>query len=524
MKLFRGKFVTQIICSECKNISEREEVFSDISLQVKDCKSITESLSMFVSEEQLDKENQYFCEKCNKKVDAVRRVRIRRFPPVLTLGLNRFEMDWNTMDRKKLNDRLEFPLELSITGFKEFPEDAGEDEYELKAVVIHRGGAYGGHYHAYIRDELKEGNWKLKVPEKYTNEAKAKVKTVNKGINKFMEQNPKENAKMKVEEKNEELQKVTQEIEFNYDECDFPLPYANKELRQGWFDFDDESVTEIPFGRLQKQFGSLNESAYMLVYKQKKLTPIFADPTLVPECWIEPILTQNELEEQQREFYKSEDAQIEVVFQSSDLFTFDEELMIKYKVDKQIENQGVKVKIAKLATISQLLDKFHSAVKEKPANPLVYEIVRCKNEFCQVIRKLSAVPMDTPLEKAEIQHLSTWMYCEKGKEEVLEKIVGVDNVPIEVVVRFLGDDLSIHTYGGVTLEKFKEMMYERTSFPVEQQSIKIVKTDVKLIPIEDLLLGKSEKEVTLTDLKFSERTQLLLDVRVDITLAQRRRK
>ena len=27
--------------------------------------------------------------------------------------------------------------------------------YELKSVVIHRGGAYGGHYYAYVHDDLK---------------------------------------------------------------------------------------------------------------------------------------------------------------------------------------------------------------------------------------------------------------------------------------------------------------------------------------------------------------------------------
>ena len=33
--------------------------------------------------------------------------------------------------------------------------------YELKSIVIHRGGAYGGHYFAYIKDDIGEGNWHL---------------------------------------------------------------------------------------------------------------------------------------------------------------------------------------------------------------------------------------------------------------------------------------------------------------------------------------------------------------------------
>ena len=33
--------------------------------------------------------------------------------------------------------------------------------YELKSIVIHRGGAYGGHYWAYVKDDINEGQWNL---------------------------------------------------------------------------------------------------------------------------------------------------------------------------------------------------------------------------------------------------------------------------------------------------------------------------------------------------------------------------
>lgn len=35
---------------------------------------------------------------------------------------------------------------------------------------MHRGTAHGGHYFTYVRDELGEGDWNLKVPEKYEDE------------------------------------------------------------------------------------------------------------------------------------------------------------------------------------------------------------------------------------------------------------------------------------------------------------------------------------------------------------------
>lgn len=36
--------------------------------------------------------------------------------------------------------------------------------------MIHRGGPYGGHYHAYIRDDLEDGNWDIVLPDVYQNE------------------------------------------------------------------------------------------------------------------------------------------------------------------------------------------------------------------------------------------------------------------------------------------------------------------------------------------------------------------
>jgi len=39
--------------------------------------------------------------------------------------------------------------------------------YELKSIIIHRGGTYGGHYHAYIQDEMCEGDWYLQMPEEF---------------------------------------------------------------------------------------------------------------------------------------------------------------------------------------------------------------------------------------------------------------------------------------------------------------------------------------------------------------------
>ncbi len=94
--------MNKFTCEECNSIHEREETFSDLPLNVKGIKGVAESLSLFNSEERFEGENQYFCEKCGKKVNAKKQTRIRTAPPILTLGLNRFEIDFKTYDRKKV--------------------------------------------------------------------------------------------------------------------------------------------------------------------------------------------------------------------------------------------------------------------------------------------------------------------------------------------------------------------------------------------------------------------------------------
>ena len=94
-----------------------------------------------------------WCANCAQGTASLKGVRLSHIPPVLTFSLSRFEIDYSNMQRKKINDRFAYPLELSLADFLDAECDATPDDavYELKAVLIHRGGAYGGHYHAYVR-------------------------------------------------------------------------------------------------------------------------------------------------------------------------------------------------------------------------------------------------------------------------------------------------------------------------------------------------------------------------------------
>jgi hypothetical protein len=57
------------------------------------------------------------CDRCGTKVDAFKGLRLYRLPRILTLQLKRFDYDWCTMRRVKLNNRVEFPQVLDMKPF-----------------------------------------------------------------------------------------------------------------------------------------------------------------------------------------------------------------------------------------------------------------------------------------------------------------------------------------------------------------------------------------------------------------------
>jgi ubiquitin carboxyl-terminal hydrolase 9/24 len=62
----------------------------------------------------LEGDNAYFCEKCDKKRDTLRRCSFKRLPNVLFLDLKRFEFNFDTMSKFKVNDYCAFPNELDM--------------------------------------------------------------------------------------------------------------------------------------------------------------------------------------------------------------------------------------------------------------------------------------------------------------------------------------------------------------------------------------------------------------------------
>lgn len=186
--IFGGKLIHQIISKECAHTSSREENFMTLSLEVKNKKSITESLELFIKPDILDGENKYHCAECNAQVAAQKRVCVGTLPNCLIVHLKRFEFDFETFQRRKVNDICEFGNTLNMSpftlaGLQKAEEQASEksdagasasssqstastatntganapevnldDEYELSGIVVHTGTTEAGHYYSYIRN------------------------------------------------------------------------------------------------------------------------------------------------------------------------------------------------------------------------------------------------------------------------------------------------------------------------------------------------------------------------------------
>ena len=90
--------------------------------------------------------------RCRKKVDATRRMRFAKLPPVLNLQLARYVFDRETLSKRKLTTKVLLPKSLEIPSTATTKQNE-HSRYILCAVQNHLGtSAHGGHYVADVMD------------------------------------------------------------------------------------------------------------------------------------------------------------------------------------------------------------------------------------------------------------------------------------------------------------------------------------------------------------------------------------
>jgi len=152
-ELFEGTLTSETKCLTCENVSQRDEAFLDLSVDLDQHSSVTSCLRKFSEEEMLCERNKFHCDKCGGLQEAEKRMKIKRLPKILALHLKRFKYTEDLQRLQKLFHRVVYPYHLRLFNTTDDAEDP-DRLYELYAVVVHIGGGpYHGHYVSIVKTE-----------------------------------------------------------------------------------------------------------------------------------------------------------------------------------------------------------------------------------------------------------------------------------------------------------------------------------------------------------------------------------
>jgi hypothetical protein len=153
--IFQGTLTNQTRCMWCEAVTNREESYLDLSLDIAHNASVSTCLSAFSAVETLAGADKFHCDACAGLQEAQKRLLIRGAPPVLALHLKRFKFVEALGAYTKLMHRVSFPTHLRLDGTcVEAGSPTRDAAYALFAVVVHVGsGANHGHYVAVVKQQ-----------------------------------------------------------------------------------------------------------------------------------------------------------------------------------------------------------------------------------------------------------------------------------------------------------------------------------------------------------------------------------
>ena len=132
-----------------------------ISMSYSNNINLYDCLNLFNSEEILEGDNQWYCNKCKKHQDVTKKMDIYKSPYYLIIQLKRFKQDemgqrsiFNIFNSSKNSTFIDFPTSnLDISKYLLSNNSGGK--YNLIGVINHYGGESFGHYTAYCLNNNK---------------------------------------------------------------------------------------------------------------------------------------------------------------------------------------------------------------------------------------------------------------------------------------------------------------------------------------------------------------------------------
>lgn len=145
---YYGQYESLKKCLRCNTVFPTYDAWNSLSLEfpnnsMQSTFKLTDLLANHIEPEPMQGNEQYMCERCNVKHDAVSQHFIWKCPPILIVQLKRFKA------RSKIENLVDFPFELDMQPYvsPNAKNDSMSMVYDLYAVVYHQGGLKGGHYY-----------------------------------------------------------------------------------------------------------------------------------------------------------------------------------------------------------------------------------------------------------------------------------------------------------------------------------------------------------------------------------------
>jgi ubiquitin C-terminal hydrolase len=120
-------------CSKCHKSFSNNSIEYKISVGI-NSDNLNEIIDNYSKVQELSGDNQYDCENCKTKVDAIRCEKIIKTPKYLHIQLKRFENNGRRLS--KIDDEVKINTKIKIN----------DSEYKLRGSVHHMGSINGGHY------------------------------------------------------------------------------------------------------------------------------------------------------------------------------------------------------------------------------------------------------------------------------------------------------------------------------------------------------------------------------------------
>uniref|UniRef100_A0A8C4XRF1 Ubiquitin carboxyl-terminal hydrolase 48 n=1 Tax=Falco tinnunculus TaxID=100819 RepID=A0A8C4XRF1_FALTI len=123
-KQFCGEYAYVTVCNQCGRESKLVSKFYELELNIQGHKQLTDCITEFLKEEKLEGDNRYFCETCQSKQNATRKIRLLSLPCTLNLQLMRFVFDRAVQNRLLILVPLNYPASRNAGGIWAFLWDA----------------------------------------------------------------------------------------------------------------------------------------------------------------------------------------------------------------------------------------------------------------------------------------------------------------------------------------------------------------------------------------------------------------